>query len=164
MGVHDRIPSGPAISRHMVSSEVCRRSLRNSILYLDQLGRASSKSLTWHAGNPRTTTFIRPSDQLRRKSKPPPPSPEPQSRLTLCRQSNPNWMSPLHYRSSTRGGIASPTSSIPYDREQERKPVLPVRATHTRDRALALDRIAQVKALLAQIGAQIRPRSSLNAA
>jgi hypothetical protein len=54
----DRIPSDPAISRHVVHLEFVDGAFWKLILPPDQWRYASSRSLSWRERDPRTITFI----------------------------------------------------------------------------------------------------------
>jgi hypothetical protein len=66
------------------SGEFAGIAFRNTILQPDQWGHTTSRILSWRERNPRTTTFIRPADQLRQMSRTPPPCPRPQPEVTSC--------------------------------------------------------------------------------
>jgi hypothetical protein len=84
MGVHDRISSGPAISKQDMPSGVRRRSLSE----LDTLARSIRACikqifvLTWE--KPWDHHLFQQADQLRRRSRPPPPCLGPHPHVTSC--------------------------------------------------------------------------------
>jgi hypothetical protein len=86
---------------------------------LDTLARSiSSRSLSSHERNPRTTTFIRSADQLRWRSRPPPPCLGPLSQVTSCCWTNLEGCHRHHTWSATRGDIIRLASSSPHGQEK----------------------------------------------